>query len=92
MNSLGTGSLDPFFSSNFCISKRKTLQGFGTHLQTIFQNCQYWHNSIPIEASMLWTELDQLIILNDNKAKAAPTAVLNLPQMQKSINLQRTWQ
>lgn len=82
MNSLGTGSLDPFFPSNVCVSKRQTLQGFGTHLQMIFQNYQYWHNSIPIEASMLWTELDQLIILNSNKAKAGPAAVQNLTQMQ----------
>lgn len=82
MNGLGTGSLDPFFSSNFCVSKQQPLQGFGTHLQLIFQNYQYWHNCIPIEASMLWTELDRLIILNGNKAKAAPTAVQNLTQMQ----------
>ena len=82
MTSLGTGSLDPFFSSNSCVSKRQTLQRFGTHLQMIVQNYQYWHNSIHTEASMLWTELGQLIIFNGNKAKAAPTAVQNLTQMQ----------
>lgn len=75
-------SVDLFFSSHFCVSQWQLLQGLGTQLQMIFQTYQYWHDSIPAAVRMLGTELEQFIIWNANKAKAAPTAVQDVTQMQ----------